>query len=345
VLGTYVLLQATLEHLARDGAGLRDAIQADRAARPAEVTFTWTSDGPTGEIDLLGVDYEIYRSAASGADELRWLGRPRLFPKLPIVTSKPGLTVKRPAAYWVPASKNEIIDRLRVQGIHVEPLSESRTLDVDMYRIIPSDETFAGRPYEARHPVRFRGVEVERRRETFPPGSVRVPTDQPLGTLAIMMLEPQGVDSLLGWGFCNEILQRTEYIEGYVIAPLAEKMLADDPTLKSRVRSQAGGRSRVRCRCRRSTAMVLPSHQVRRRALPALPGGHREVIIADVCALEFTIYRAEAWKKGSGHLLPERPGEGCFAQTRVLTCGALFPARPLRIMLQCPNPLCQERSS
>jgi hypothetical protein len=76
-------------------------------------------------------------------------------------------------------------------------------------------------------------VEVERRRETFPPGSVRVPTDQPLGTLAIMMLEPQGIDSLLGWGFCNEILQRTEYIEGYVIAPLAEKMLADDPTLKS----------------------------------------------------------------------------------------------------------------
>jgi hypothetical protein len=42
-----------------------------------------------------------------------------------------------------------------------------------------------------------------------------------------------GVDSLFGWGFFNEILQRTEYIEGYVIAPLAGKMLKEDPKLKA----------------------------------------------------------------------------------------------------------------
>ena len=47
------------------------------------------------------------------------------------------------------------------------------------------------------------------------------------------MLEPRSRDSLFAWGFFNEILQRTEYVEGYVIAPLAEKMLADDPKLKS----------------------------------------------------------------------------------------------------------------
>ena len=32
--------------------------------------------------------------------------------------------------------------------------------------------------------------------------------------------------------FFPEILQRTEYIEGYVIAPLAERMLAANPALK-----------------------------------------------------------------------------------------------------------------
>ena len=52
------------------------------------------------------------------------------------------------------------------------------------------------------------------------------------GELAVIMLEPQSKDSLFAWGFFNEILQRTEYIEGYVVAPLAEKMLADDPQLK-----------------------------------------------------------------------------------------------------------------
>jgi len=41
------------------------------------------------------------------------------------------------------------------------------------------------------------------------------------------------VDSFLAWGFFPEILQRTEYIEGYVAAPMAEQMLADDPKLKA----------------------------------------------------------------------------------------------------------------
>ena len=77
------------------------------------------------------------------------------------------------------------------------------------------------------------GVKSETRTATFPAGSVRVPTDQPLGDLAIALLAPESTDSLLAWGFFPEILQRTENVEGYIIAPLAEKMLADDPKLKA----------------------------------------------------------------------------------------------------------------
>ena len=62
---------------------------------------------------------------------------------------------------------------------------------------------------------------------------MRVSTDQPLGALAAMLLEPESEDSFFAWGFFPEILQRTEYMESYAIAPMAEKMLADDPTLKA----------------------------------------------------------------------------------------------------------------
>lgn len=61
---------------------------------------------------------------------------------------------------------------------------------------------------------------------------MRVPTDQSLGELAMALLEPECNDSLLAWGFFPEILQRTEYIEGYVLAPLAERMLAANPTAR-----------------------------------------------------------------------------------------------------------------
>jgi hypothetical protein len=66
----------------------------------------------------------------------------------------------------------------------------------------------------------------------MPAGSVRVPTDQPLGDLAVIMLDPQSEDSLFAWGFFNEILQRVEYADGYVLAPLADRMLAADAELR-----------------------------------------------------------------------------------------------------------------
>ena len=65
----------------------------------------------------------------------------------------------------------------------------------------------------------------------FPPGSVRVPTDQPLGDLAILLLEPGSPDSFFQWGFFLSILQPTEYVEPYVMEPLAAEMLAQSPTL------------------------------------------------------------------------------------------------------------------
>ena len=233
VLATYVLLEAALRHLGAEAASLKMATAADQARRAEQVPLTWIEGGATREMNFLGVDFETYDSAASGTREVRWLGHPHTYPRLPIFTDKVGITAKRPTAYWVPASKSEVIEKLRLHGIAVEPLREPRTIEVTMARIAPREKAEASQPVESRHPMKLAGMKMERRRETFPAGSVRVPTDQPLGDLAIMMLEPQGADSLFGWGFFNEILQRTEYIEGYVIAPLAEKMLKEDPKLKA----------------------------------------------------------------------------------------------------------------
>ncbi|WP_246047650.1 hypothetical protein [Hankyongella ginsenosidimutans] len=72
----------------------------------------------------------------------------------------------------------------------------------------------------------------ELRTEAFPAGSVRVPSDQPLGLVAAHLLEP-GSPVAAGLGLFPQVFQRTEYIEGYAIAPLADKMLAQDPALKA----------------------------------------------------------------------------------------------------------------
>lgn len=232
VLGTYVLLEASLKTLGDQAAAVRTAIAADAAARPATIAMNWSGNSDAQvTIDFAGIAYEEFVSPASGAKEVRWLGTPKTYEKLTVhVNNKPGVELRRPKAYWVPATKSEIIERLARHGITFEKITAPRPVDVAVYRLV--DPAPAAQPFEGRHLLTTK-VKSGTRTEIFPAGSIRVPTDQPLGDLAVALLEPESADSFLAWGFFPEILQRTEYIDGYVIAPLAEKMLADDPALKA----------------------------------------------------------------------------------------------------------------
>ncbi len=233
VLGMYVLMEASLKALTADEAGLKAAIASDRARRPTQVLTGWkVSPTPIGTRAFLGVQYETYRSPASGRDEIRWLGKADKTPwQVPLISSTATLTFTPPAAYWVPAGKPEVIARLRLHGVAMETLTAPRTVTLSMARL--SAPKLAGRAIESRVGIDPGPVAWETRTVTLPVGSVRVTTDQPLGELVVLLLEPQSDEGFFAWGFFPEILQRTEYIEGYAIAPLAERMLAADPQLKA----------------------------------------------------------------------------------------------------------------
>jgi hypothetical protein len=53
-----------------------------------------------------------------------------------------------------------------------------------------------------------------------------------LGDLAMLLLEPASKDSYFSWGFFHSIFQRTEYIEAYIMEPMAKKMLEESPALQ-----------------------------------------------------------------------------------------------------------------
>lgn len=233
VLGTYVFLEQALKLLASDGRDLRAAITADGALRPAEIPANFVqNDQPTVTRPFKGITYETYDSPASGRREIRWLGQadPVLW-QLPFYTSHPTLTLRRPEAYWVPSYRTDIIERLRIHGVTMETLTAPRTVPVEMLRL--DDPKIGARANEGHVPVTVTSVTPERRDWTFPIGSVRVPTDQPLGDIVVLLLEPQSSESFFAWGLFPEVLSRVEYIEGYAIAPLAERMMAADPALKA----------------------------------------------------------------------------------------------------------------
>ena len=230
VLGTYVLLEESLRLVGADGPRIAAAIAADRASRPRTEVLSWKpAPKPLYVIpDFKGVAFVKYKSPASGGTEVRYLGRP-LTQRMPVLGQVPDKVVTLPAAWWVPATKPEVIRLLRLHGIEFETLAQPRTLSLDMVRLVGPETKAAD---EGHIPLKVARFVHAPRGESFPPGSVRVPSAQPLGLLAAAMLEPESGDSLLAWNFFPEILQRTEYIEGYAIAPLAERMLAANPSLK-----------------------------------------------------------------------------------------------------------------
>ncbi|RZJ00153.1 MAG: carboxypeptidase [Brevundimonas sp.] len=233
VLGTYVFLETSLRIIAEQAEPLRAATAADRALRPAEIPTNFESDPtPLNTRPFKGILYDTYDSPASGRREIRWLGQPD--PEvwqLPYFGSHPGLILKRPTAYWVPAYRTDLIERLRIHGLRMETLDAPRAVSVEMLRL--KNPTIATRANEGHLQMTVTEVETETRDWSYAPGSVRVPTDQPLGDIAVLLLEPQSQESFFAWGLFPEIMSRVEYIEGYAIAPLAERMMAADPALKA----------------------------------------------------------------------------------------------------------------
>ncbi|CAM2009427.1 M14 family metallopeptidase [Acanthopleuribacter pedis] len=231
VLGTRVMLEATLRCLAEHGAKLKKAVASDRAARPEKLTLAWLPDTDNPPIKpFLGIQHTKKQSALSGGEWLQWHGKPETM-NIPVIPfTKPGLTVDMPKGYWVPAAWSEVIEKLALHDIQFEVAHELVEVDAIMYRI--KNPVLGPAPFEGRMPVK---AEFERlpRKVTMQVGSVYVPLDQPLGKLAAALLEPGAPDSFFSWGYFLEVLQRTEYFEAYVGEPMAAEMLADADTKKA----------------------------------------------------------------------------------------------------------------
>lgn len=239
VLGTYVWLESLLRHVGERGGELRAAVTEDRRRRPEPLplTFIAPAERAPEPIGFRGVEQRSEPSKVSGAARTVWTGKPVQL-EVPLVSpTTPGITVPRPKAYWIPPAWTEVIERLALHGVVLERTTAPREVEVEMYRL--TEAVVDPTPTEGRVRVTATPV-LERRREVFPAGSVRVATDQPLGDLAMMLLEPASPDSFFQWGFFLGVLQRTEYYEDYVMEPLAEQMLAQDPALRAEFEKKLG---------------------------------------------------------------------------------------------------------
>ncbi|MGQ0553814.1 MAG: M14 family metallopeptidase [Planctomycetota bacterium] len=101
-----------------------------------------------------------------------------------------------PRAYLLPPGRPDLIERLRRHGLRLETLTESVTRRVEVHRV--ADVQRAAESFQGHRTLSVRWLASEEDR-VLPPGSVRVPLDQPLARLAFQLLDPQAEDGLVVW--------------------------------------------------------------------------------------------------------------------------------------------------
>lgn len=230
VLGTYVLLEQTLRLLQEQGKALQLAKKADENFRPQQQVLLFKAAEQPDLINFKGMSYEIAQSDISKASYVKWTGQAKDYVDFPVYWEKvPALETEVPAAYWIPPQYQDVINRLEIHGVKMSRISTSKTLELQ--QLVASKPVVASKSFEGRVGVSATFTPQWRQLELVP-GSVRVSTDQPLGALAVALLQPQAPDSFFSWGFFHGMFERTEYFETYAIIPWIEQQLAADPKLK-----------------------------------------------------------------------------------------------------------------
>ena len=128
------------------------------------------------------------------------------------------LSVKRPHAYLVPATQTKVVENLQLHGLAIEELREGAELEVEAYKI---DRISRARPFQRHELVELDATpRAEKRR--IAAGTRVIRTAQPLGALAVHLLEPQSADGLATWNFFDESLRVGEDFPVLRLAAAAE---------------------------------------------------------------------------------------------------------------------------
>jgi hypothetical protein len=251
VTGNWEILRALLELVNRDADKLvrinREAdaatIAAGRGAQRAPFPLLVAAAGRTEPFRFRG--YRLVRSSSeiSGAPRISYTKEPveLTIPKdagLKLVTS-----VVPPAAYLVPAGWTDVIDRLEAHGLRISRTARAWEGEVETYRC--ERPRWNPQPFEGRQVLFSPGegtpksdaalgeCRAVREKMEFPAGSALLPLDQRAAKVAIHLLEPEGPDSFVAWGFFNAVFEQKEFGEDYVVETLAREMIAKDPKLKA----------------------------------------------------------------------------------------------------------------
>jgi hypothetical protein len=238
VKATYDTLVAILERVGQDAAGWLGAIHAADASRREiggkRVALSFDHGERKETIDFLGYAYRREPSKLSGSTRIVFDEGTAQTWSVPLGTDvKPTLVVTAPKAGYVipPPYVTLFAEKLALHGFTTVPMKSARKgVAVEVFKA--SEAKFEATSYEGHQRVDVKGT-WKRETRDIPAGSLFIPVGQPGAELLLHLLEPEAPDSLVSWGFLNQVFEQKEYMESYVAEDIGEAMLRENPALRA----------------------------------------------------------------------------------------------------------------
>ncbi len=237
VRATYDLMLSMLEVLKKDHAAILKAKEEAVKDVIAKKSFdlSWKVDTSRKEsITFKGFESGYKPSEVSGLPRLyydRSKSYEKVIPYFPHFMATQ--SVDKPDFYLVPQAYEEVITRLKWNGVKMTPLLRDSLVSAEFYVI--SDYKSSPVPYEGHHPNRDVALEKKWMKRQYYKGDWLISTSQPTARYIIETLEPQAPDSFFSWNFFDGILSQKEYFSAYVFEDAAAELLKKDPELKKKL--------------------------------------------------------------------------------------------------------------
>lgn len=134
-----------------------------------------------------------------------------------------------PAAYVLPQAWRHVVERLKANGVDMQPISKDTTWVLEVTHVL--DHRATSRPYEGHHMRQL--LDWERRMEPVQlfAGDWLIPTDQSAARYLVETLSPEAADAFFVWNFFDSALQQKEHFSAYVFHETAASMLENQPEL------------------------------------------------------------------------------------------------------------------
>jgi hypothetical protein len=237
VKSTYALMQSFIEFTSSNSQKIKELRDnAKRAVKTqTEFPISWQLDrSKFKEVTYKGYQSGRKPSEVSGLNRL-YYDHSKPFEKQVKIYNHYATktTVKKPAAYVIPQGWWKVVDLLKLNKVHMQPLKNDSTIEVEVYHI--DDYKTAARQFEMHHLNSDVKLRTTTQKLKFRKGDWWVPMNQSANRFLIETLEPQGEDSYFAWNYFDAILGQKEGYSGYAFEDIAAEYLKSHPDLKAKL--------------------------------------------------------------------------------------------------------------